>query len=87
MIYYQKNNYKSYSLAEEINKEFLRINEKLKPLHIGDFYLLNNTKSPGIFIECGFLTNSEERRKLLDSNYQNQLVKLIINGIKGYVSN
>ena len=36
---------------------------------------------PGLLIECGFLSNYEDRLKLIDNKYQKKLAKEIANGI------
>ncbi|MBQ3134448.1 MAG: N-acetylmuramoyl-L-alanine amidase [Oscillospiraceae bacterium] len=41
-------------------------------------YLLNHVSCPAILIECGFLTNPTEERKLQDSNYQTKLAAAIL---------
>lgn len=40
-------------------------------------YLMQNINSPGILIECGFLSNSEEETKLRSAQYQKQLCCVI----------
>ena len=37
---------------------------------------------PGVLVECGFLSNEEELKKLQDEAYQKQLVDAIVLGIK-----
>lgn len=40
-------------------------------------YLMQNITSPGVLIECGFLTNPQEEAKLRDGTYQQQMVCVI----------
>lgn len=42
-----------------------------------DVYLMNHIKGPGLLIECGFLSNHQELRRLEDPGYQNQLAIVI----------
>lgn len=37
---------------------------------------------PGVLVECGFISNQEEAKKLQDDAYRTQLVNAIVNGIK-----
>ena len=46
-----------------------------------DLHVLNKTSSTEILVECGFLSNEEEKNKLLDDTYQEKLVKGIIEGL------
>ena len=47
-------------------------------------YMYKNLKVPGVLIECGFLSNDKERKLLLNDDYQNKIVKSIINGLLKY---
>ena len=40
-------------------------------------YLMEHISCPGILIECGFLSNTDEEEKLRDSNYQKKLCCVI----------
>ncbi len=42
---------------------------------------------PAALIECGFLTNPEEEKKLLSDSYQNKLAEGIAQGILSYLDN
>lgn len=46
--------------------------------------MLRETAIPAVLIEVGFLTNAEEREKLLSLEYQGLLAEAIANGILGY---
>ena len=37
---------------------------------------------PGVLVECGFLSNQEEEKKLQDDSYQTALVKAIVAGMQ-----
>lgn len=45
------------------------------------FYVLKKTKAPAALVECGFISNDSECKKLFDANYQNKLATAICNGI------
>ena len=49
-----------------------------------DTYMYNKLKVPGVLIECGFLSNPEEEKLLLEDEYQNKLAWGIYNGIIDY---
>ena len=52
---------------------------------MGNYYLLDNSKTKGVIIECGFLSSEQDRKKLLDDRYLNDLAKLIKKGINEYL--
>jgi len=51
---------------------------------IENIYIINNVEIPTTIVECGFLSNPEEEKKLLDDSYQNRLAWGIYNGIISY---
>lgn len=48
-------------------------------------YLLHHTTVPCALVECGFLSNPEEREKLKQSNYQQQMAFAIAAGYWDYI--
>lgn len=51
-----------------------------------DYYLLKNTPTPTIIVECGFLSNPWEAEQLTDPLYQDRVVRAIYMGIQDYLS-
>lgn len=49
------------------------------------FQVLTDTKAPSVLVECGFLTNAEEEKKLLDEAYQIQLAEGIAQGVLSFL--
>lgn len=70
------------SLNEAIDKENNRIAKT-----IDNVYIIKHVEIPTTIVECGFLSNPEEEKKLLDDNYQNRLAWGIYNGIINYFYN
>lgn len=85
-FYYQRSE-KSKSLGEavqqELNKEVNKEKEK-KAKPNDSYYILINSKCPGIIVECGFLSNFTEAGKLVDESYQMQLAEILCSGIMNY---
>nr|WP_300003531.1 N-acetylmuramoyl-L-alanine amidase [Tissierella sp.] len=50
-----------------------------------DLIVLNQTNMPAMVVECGFLSNPNEEKLLLNSRYQNKLVDSIIQGLEDYL--
>ena len=81
-VFYQQYKDESKKLAKSLQNEFNRlINEKNKKPKIGDYYILNNTYPTGVLIECGFLSNDEDRLNLNNHDYQDKICKIIYKGI------
>jgi len=49
-----------------------------------NFYVLRLNYMPAVLIEIGFLTNSNDRKKLQDDNFLEKVVEAIASGIKQY---
>ena len=85
-VFYQDNE-DSKQIAEIMQKKLNDLSNRNRNSKYGDFYILNNTKCPGILIECGFLSNLEERHKLNNSNYQEKLSDNIKKSLNEYFMN
>lgn len=86
-VFYKINNIESQKFSEIMQSTLNELNKKEKKAKKGDFYLLNNSGDiNGIIIECGFLSNTQERAKLSTDSYQNKLANLIKEGIIKYLS-
>lgn len=49
-------------------------------------FLLHHTTAPAVLVECGFLSNPEEREKLKTSAYQQQMAFAVMAGYWNYQS-
>lgn len=67
--------------AALINKTKLR-NRGIKE---GTFYVLKNTNSPAILIECGFMDNLQEASLMLDVSYQMDVSRAITEGVQEFL--
>lgn len=86
MVYYKKNNYESHKLAQILQNNLNKVSQKNKISHSDDFYIFKHTSMPGVLVECGFLSNYEERNKLITSQYQKSLALSMYTSIKEYFS-
>ncbi len=87
MVYYEKNDEQSYLLAKYVQSELNNLTGQNKRVHNDDFYIFNNCDIPGILVECGFISNEDERVKLLDENYQLSIAQGIYQGVYHYYLN
>ena len=86
-VYYSENNDYSRLMATKIQsnvKDRLQ-NDNERVIKPGrDMYIMENVSNPAVLIECGFLTNSLECKKLCEKEYQNRLSLAIVCGIIEY---
>ena len=76
-IFYSKNDQKSEKLASSIKDSvvgFLQSQNKreIKPAN-KKIFLLNKAQIPAVVVECGFLSNEEEAKKLSSDSYQSKM--------------
>ena len=83
-----------FSLKEDDNASFLQnhLNKKFgfnrdNKIIPKDTYMYQRITKPGLLIECGFLSNPNERNKLITKKYQKKLAKEIASGIKIIIKN
>ena len=50
----------------------------------GDFFLLNNTRIPGVLIETAFITNYSERQLLAEDEFRDRIAAAIVEGVLAY---
>lgn len=87
-IFYSPNNPKSKQLADSIKYSVKGLlqpdNERECKKADSGIYLLKNTNNPAVIVECGFISNGEECKNLLDSQYQKQMAFSITAGFLSY---
>ena len=89
-LFYAPNNLKSVVLAEEIRRMVVGWiqPQNTRELKVAgeSIYLLHRATKPVVLVECGFLSNYEEREKLKTPAYQQQLAFAIMAGYWNYQS-
>ncbi len=85
--FYKEGNEQSNKLAksiqENLNKSMQKENNRVA-MKIDNIYIIKHVEIPTSIVECGFLSNPEEEKQLLDDNYQNRLAWGIYSGIINY---
>ena len=51
------------------------------------FYVLVGASRPSILVEVGYITNSKERKRLFDEDYQERIAEGIVQGVNRYLDN
>jgi N-acetylmuramoyl-L-alanine amidase len=88
-VYYSPENKESEMLAGAIQssvKKELQPNNNRNIKQGNDIYILENIDNTAVLIECGFLSNEEEAKKLSQKEYQKMLSFSIICGIIEYMN-
>ena len=85
-VFFQNSN-SSENLAQFIQNNLNELSNDDKQIKRGNYYILNNTGVIGVLIECGFLSNGEERNNLLKESYQRKIASKIVKGIVEYFNN
>lgn len=82
-VFYTEGNEK---LAKVMQKSFINnLNSPREEKKLQDsIYMFKQLKIPGVLIECGFLSNKNERYLLRDDKYQDKIVDTIIKGLINY---
>ena len=88
-VYYRDDNNESIALAEKIQRSVRNLvqqNNNRQTKSGKSLFLLENSKCPAVIIECGFLSNEAECKKLSEKEYQKELSFSIICGIIEYIN-
>ncbi len=85
--FYNSRNEKSKELSSYIQEnlnETIGLKNKRIPHQLDNIYIMKNVEIPISIVECGFLSNKEESKKLVNDDYQNNLAWGIYCGIMDY---
>ncbi len=86
-VFYDDVNNQNVILAEYLQKEFSKtLKSKRKIKEISNLYLYRKATPPGVLVEVGFLSNSNERYLLKQDNYQQKIVNTIVDGVIKYLN-
>ena len=83
-VFYVKDNQKLAEIIQNTLNKYLNTKRKVKT--INNTYMYKLLKKKAILIECGFISNDNERYKLKTEEYQLKLSKIITEGIITYYS-
>jgi N-acetylmuramoyl-L-alanine amidase len=86
-VFYYNESDDSKKLAQSIQhqiKEFLLPDNRFKARANANYYVLKQAEIPAVLVECGFLTNPDEKSRLLTDAYQGKIAWGIYLGIVDY---
>lgn len=88
--FYKEGNENSQKLAKSIQEnlnEAIQKENKRVAMKLDNVYIIKHVEIPITIVECGFLSNQEEEKQLLEDSYQDRLAWGIYNGIIDYFYN
>ena len=89
-VFYSPNHPNSAVLAEALRKSVTGMlqpdNTRTCKTAGKEIFLLKNARVPAVIVECGFISNRQERELLVTDDYQKQLALAIVAGLMNYVN-
>ena len=82
--FYAPKNEVSKVFADILQKHFRALTQTKMTSKPGDYYILNNAQKIGSLVECGFLSNAEDRAKLVTDEYQQKVAQTLYDSILEY---
>lgn len=85
--FYKEGNEQSQKLAKSLQEnlnEAIQKENKRVAMKLENVYIMKHVEIPISIVECGFLSNPEEEKQLLEDGYQDRLAWGIYNGIIDY---
>ena len=83
-VLYHSINPNNLVLAKSIMEEFKKDLKTDRKVIKTNLYLYSNTRVPGVLIECGFISNPNERYLLQKESYQERIANSITKGVTTY---
>lgn len=87
-VFYAKTPENSRVLGECLQNSLIEIadrnNKRVAKEADSSIFILKNSDTPSVIVECGFLSNDEEEEKLKTEEYREKLAYSIYNGICSY---
>lgn len=82
--YYE--NDESRALAETIHESLVNgLDAPDRAVRKARFYVINHTPIPAVLAEVGFISNPEERDKLISADYQTKIAQALADGVNLYL--
>ena len=82
-VFYNKDNETLANTIQEYINANLDSDREIKEIP-SSTYMYQRLENPGVLIECGFLSNANEREKLVTDEYQKKIAEVIASAIVKY---
>lgn len=85
MAYYMQGSADGEKLAQcVIDSVCDAIGQRRRAANPGDYFVIRECAVPAVLVECGFLSNPEDEKKLQDEAHQRLLAEAIADGVMAY---
>ena len=87
-LFFDKNHSETKELAELMQERMSEVTgAKMYAVKAADqnLFLMKNPPVPAVLVECGFISNPEEEKKLNDEDYQSRLAWAIAEAVEIYL--
>ena len=88
-VFYDKAHPEAEEVAKEIQSSIGKVTDaEIHTVKTADekLFLMKNPPLPAILVECGFLSNPEEEKKLKDEKYQAKIAWAIVKALENYTN-
>ncbi len=87
-VFFRMQSPQSISLATRIQTSLNEMPECVKQSQAlaGDYYILNCNAYPAVIVECGFLSNAEDEKLLLQEDYRKKISDAVAKGALSFLS-
>lgn len=83
--FYQEGDNDSKNLADCIQQMLIsQLDNARNSSNFGDYFILKESKTHAVLVECGYLTNEEDEKLLTDDTYQDKIAYAITCGVIKY---
>lgn len=88
-VFYSKNNPEGALLAKALQESMVsgldKSNKRKEKQALDTIYLLKKLRCPAVIVECGFLSNPQEEKLLINESYHKKAALCIIRGYLNYL--
>ncbi len=87
-VFYSGAGSEAQNLAENIQESLLNADSenRRQVKKNDDYYLFVHTEIPIVIVECGFMSNPEEEKKLMTKTYRDTVAECIFEGVTKYLN-
>lgn len=86
MAYFMQGSAEGEALAQAVIDSVCdAIGQKRRAANPGDYFIVRECAAPAVLVECGFLSNAGDERRLQDAAHQRTLAQAICTGILSYM--
>lgn len=86
MAFYMKGSEEGRRLAELVIAAVCEAVERpARKANPADYFMIRESPSPSVLVECGFLSNPTDEELLQDAQYQRKLAAGVVQGVMGYL--